>query len=143
MYKRTLPGRPEAADRVRLWARSTASRYDPELADLCGRVASRLVANAVRRTPEDGVIAITITSGDGGLRVDVRDPGKTVAGDERDEWSEVSELTPWYGCSRTRDGHMTWAELKEPAVPSGSEGRRRADTATPGSESINRRLLTE
>lgn len=143
MDKRTLAGVPEAADKVRSWARSTASGYHPELADLCERVASRLVAIAVERTPEDGVIAATITLVDGGLRVEVHDPGEPVRGDEKDKWSRVSELTPWYGCSRTRDGHMTWAELREPADLSGSEGRRRTATATPGSEFINRRLLIE
>ncbi|GAB3910559.1 hypothetical protein GCM10027612_86620 [Microbispora bryophytorum subsp. camponoti] len=115
MYKRTLPGLPEAADKVRSWARSTASRHRPELADRCERVVSRLVANAVPRTPKDGVIAVTITPSAGRLRVEVHDPGEPVGGDEKDEWSEVSELTPWYGSSRTRNGHVTWAELKGPA----------------------------
>lgn len=115
MYKRTLPGLPEAADKVRSWARSTASRHRPELADRCERVVSRLVANAVPRTPEDGVIAVTITPSVSRLRVEVHDPGEPVGGDEKDEWSEVSELTPWYGSSRTRNGHVTWAELKGPA----------------------------
>ena len=64
------------------------------------------------RTPENRVIAVTISPAHGGLRVEVHDPGEPVKGDEGDQWSEVSELTPWYGCSRTRDGHMTWAELR-------------------------------
>lgn len=115
MYRQSLPPVAEAAERARSWARKTASRHHPELAARCERVVSRLVANAVPRTPEDGVIAVTITPSAGRLRVEVHDPGEPVGGDEKDEWSEVSELTPWYGSSRTRNGHVTWAELKGPA----------------------------
>lgn len=116
MDRQSLPPVAEAADRARSWARSTASKHHPKLADLCELVASRLVANAVQCTPEDGLIVVTIAPVDGGLRVEVRDPGEAVTVDERDVWSEVLELTPWCGCSRARDGHVTWAELRGPAV---------------------------
>lgn len=112
MYRRTLPGLAEAADTVRPWARSTARRFHPGLADGCEHVVSRLVANAVPRTPKEGVIAVTIIPARDGLRVEVRDPGEPVTGGEKDEWSEVSALTDSCGCSRTRDGHVAWAELR-------------------------------
>ncbi|GAA0402487.1 hypothetical protein GCM10009530_63030 [Microbispora corallina] len=119
MYEQSLPGVPEAADTVRPWARTAARQHHPRLADECELVVARLVANAIPRTPEDGLIAVTITPLARGLRVEVRDPGDPVTGGEGAEWAEVSTHAASWGGSRTAEGHMAWAELREPSMTVG------------------------
>ena len=111
MYEQSLPGVPEAADDVRPWARTIARNAHPRLADDCEQLVSRLVANAIRRTPQWGRIDVKVTPSDAGIRIEVRDPGEPARDGEGSEWTEVSTIARSWGGGRTHDGHFAWAEL--------------------------------
>ncbi|MBP2704360.1 hypothetical protein JOL79_11105 [Microbispora sp. RL4-1S] len=119
MYEQYLHGVPEAADTVRRWARTTARQHHPALADECERIIARLVADAVPRTPADGLIKVVIIPSLTGLRIEVGDPGDPVPSGAGSEWAEVSTLAASFGASRTAQGHRAWAELRKPTRAGG------------------------
>ena len=55
--------------------------HDPQLTE---RIIANLVSNALRHTPEDGRVSISVTSADGRARVDVQDEGPGIPEEYRD-----------------------------------------------------------
>ncbi|WP_214327824.1 ATP-binding protein [Nonomuraea sediminis] len=118
MFQQSLPGVAQAVADARAWIRTIVTTNHPHVpADLAVQVTGDLVKNAVRHTPQDGRIEISVIPAQrGGLRLEVRDPDLPATGAyEAPGWAEVSRVVRDFGASSTADGHVAWVEIPESA----------------------------
>jgi hypothetical protein len=116
MYEQHLPPADDSPTVAASWARNIAQHERPALADKAAQTAHQLVAQAVRRTPPGWRIHAEITITDGGLLIEVRDPGQEHDPLAGVELAEVSTITKSLGTRRDSSGHLAWAELRAQGV---------------------------
>jgi hypothetical protein len=119
MLHRKLPGHPQAVEDARAWIKAAISARHPKIsiADAV-QVGGELVAAAVRRTPEGGVVEINlIPARNGGLVIKVKDPDSPTS-PHRGIWAKISLTVRDFGASASAEGgHIAWCELPEVAAP--------------------------
>jgi hypothetical protein len=111
MYEQSLPPTAEAPEIAASWAREAALALLPEVADDAEKVARDLVAQAIPRTWAGEQIHTTISLGETGLRIEVRDPNRT-ATRTGVEIRDISMVTRSLWTEAGPEGHLAGAELR-------------------------------
>lgn len=117
MLHQTLPGVPEAVDDARAWVKTAVLARHPNVSVAHAvQVAGELVAEAVKHTPDGGVVEVTLKEAPGGaLVIEVADPN-TPPGPHGGGWAGISRVVRQFGTSTSEQGgHIAWCELPEVA----------------------------